>query len=108
MGLAWFIGVVSMYRIRRRYPDVRGGYTVRPGWLPAIGGVAAVGVIIMALVPGTPIALVWPAEYLILLAWAVLGAVIYLTVRRRGGTGDAVTALLGEHAPASLRAGARE
>ncbi|HEY3685642.1 MAG TPA: APC family permease [Streptosporangiaceae bacterium] len=108
VGLAWFIGVASLYRIRRRYPDVRGAYRVRPAWLPAIGGIAAVGVIVMVLVPGTPIALVWPAEYLILFAWVLLGTVIYLWVRRRGTTGGEVTALLGEHSPAALRQDVRE
>lgn len=108
VGLAWFIGVASMYRIRRRYPDARGGYTVRPGWLPAIGGIAAVGVIVTVLLPGTPIALVWPEEYLILLAWAVLGVLIYLGVRRRAGTGEEVVALLGEHAPEGLRTRVRK
>jgi len=104
VGLAWFIGVASLYRIRRRYPEVRGGYTVRPSWLPAVGGVAAVAVIVMVLVPGTPIALVWPAEYLILLAWLVLGVVIYAMARRRGETGTEIVDLLGEHTPAALRA----
>lgn len=103
VGLAWFIGVASLYRIRHRYPEVRGGYTVRPGWLPAVGGIAAVGVIVMVLVPGTPIALVWPAEYLILAAWVLLGAVIYAAVRRRGSTGNEIVELLGDHAPAALR-----
>lgn len=103
VGLAWFIGVASLYRIRRRYPDVRGAYAVRPAWLPAVGGIAAVGVIVTVLVPGTPIALVWPEEYLILFAWVLLGAGIYAWVRRRGTTGGEIDALLGEHAPAALR-----
>jgi APA family basic amino acid/polyamine antiporter len=39
--------------------------------------VVAVLVILLTLVPGTDISLVWPSEYIILLAWFVLDALIY-------------------------------
>ncbi|MGF1473931.1 MAG: APC family permease [Rubrobacteraceae bacterium] len=77
IGLAWFIGVVSMYRIRRRYPQVESPYRARLSWLPAVGGVAALLVILATLAPGTDMSLVWPSEYAILLAWVILGVVIY-------------------------------
>jgi Amino acid permease len=77
VGLAWFIGVASMYWIRRRYPRVESPYRVPVSFLPAIGGVVAVLVILLTLVPGTDISLAWPSEYVILLAWFALGTVIY-------------------------------
>jgi APA family basic amino acid/polyamine antiporter len=77
VGLAWYIGVLSMYRVRRRYPRVESPYRVRPSWLPAVGSVPAVLIILFSLVPGTDLSLVWPSEYIILLVWLVLGGVIY-------------------------------
>jgi hypothetical protein len=38
-----------MYQIRRRYPNVDRLYRVRLSWLPAIGGVAALLVILATL-----------------------------------------------------------
>ena len=58
IGLAWFIGVLSMYQIRRRYPNVERPYRVGLSWLPAIGAVAALLVILATLAPGTDMSLV--------------------------------------------------
>lgn len=69
IGLAWFIGVASMYRIRRRYPNIETPYRLRLTWLPAIGAIAAVLIIVLTLLPNTAMSLVWPYEYLILMAW---------------------------------------
>ena len=77
IGLAWVIAVASLYRVRRLYPEQPTPYRVRPGWLPAVGGIAALAVIVVILLPGTGLSLVWPQEYLILIAWAVLGTLIY-------------------------------
>ena len=95
IGLAWFIGVVSMYRIRRRYPQVESPYRVRLTWLPAIGGVAALLVILATLAPGTDMSLVWPYEYAILAAWVVLGVVIY-AFAPKDSENRALKTLLGE------------
>lgn len=94
VGLAWFIGVASMYRIRRRYPRLESPYRVGVSWLPAVGGVVAVLVILLTLVPGTDISLVWPSEYLILAAWILLGALIYALVPRESDE-QALESLLG-------------
>jgi basic amino acid/polyamine antiporter, APA family len=95
VGLAWFIGVASMYRVRRRYPNVERPYRVRISFLPAIGGVVAVLVILLTLVPGTDISLVWPSEYVILIVWFALGAVIYALAPKESD-GQALEALLGD------------
>jgi APA family basic amino acid/polyamine antiporter len=95
VGLAWFIGIASMYWIRRRYPRLESPYRVRVSFLPAIGGVVAVLVILLTLVPGTDIALVWPSEYIILLAWIVLGAIIYAIAPKERDE-QALRALLGD------------
>jgi basic amino acid/polyamine antiporter, APA family len=95
VGLAWFIGIASMYWIRRRYPRLDSPYRVRVSFLPAIGGVMAALVILLSLVPGTDISLVWPAEYVILVIWFVLGAVIYAIAPKEEDE-QALRALLGD------------
>jgi APA family basic amino acid/polyamine antiporter len=84
-----------MYWIRRRYPRLESPYRVRVSFLPAIGGVVAVLVILLTLVPGTGISLVWPAEYVILLAWVLLGALIYAIAPKERDE-QALRALLGD------------
>jgi APA family basic amino acid/polyamine antiporter len=59
IGLAWVIAVLSLYRIRRLYPQQITSYRVRPGWLPAIGGFAALAVILATLIPGSSMSLAW-------------------------------------------------
>lgn len=95
IGLAWFIGVISMYQIRRRYPNVERPYRVRLSWLPAIGAVAALLVILATLAPGTDMSLVWPYEYAILLVWVVLGVVIYM-IAPKDDENQALRTLLGD------------
>ena len=90
IGLAWVIAVASLYRIRRLQPDAPAPYRVRPGWLPAVGGIAALAIIVAIVLPGTGLSLAWPQEYLILIGWAVLGTIVYRLAPRptapdRGG-----------------------
>jgi basic amino acid/polyamine antiporter, APA family len=63
--------------------------------LPAVGGVVAVIVILLTLVPGTDISLLWPAEYIILLVWVALGALIYAIAPKERDE-QALKALLGD------------
>jgi amino acid transporter len=96
IGLAWAIGVACLYRLPRRRPDLEPTRSFVVRTLPALGAVAVVA---YALWPGTDLSLVWPQEYLILLAWVALGAVMY---RLSPPTDDetALRGLLGEHAAA--------
>lgn len=77
IGLAWLIAVLSLYRIRRRDPRQDLAFTVEPGWVPGVGGAAALAIIVTTLLPGTALSLAWPAEYLILGGWVALGALVY-------------------------------
>ncbi len=81
VGCAWAIGVLCFYRLTRRYPHLRGEYRVRQRWLPALGAIAGLFVIGFSLWPGTSVSLQWPAEYVILLVWLVLGAILYAVTR---------------------------
>lgn len=80
LGIVWFLVVLAKYRMPARYPGLEYGYRARPGFLPALGAIGSVLVIACTLlpIPGVAMTLVWPQEYLILLAWAVLGAVLFL------------------------------
>jgi APA family basic amino acid/polyamine antiporter len=94
IGLAWVIAVLSLYRIRRLHPDQPAPYRVRPAWLPAVGGASALAVILATLIPGSPLSLLWPEEYLILAAWMTLGGIIYRLAPRRRDAGG-LAAVLG-------------
>jgi APA family basic amino acid/polyamine antiporter len=94
IGLAWFIAVLSLYRIRRVYPEEQSPYLVRQSWVPALGGVAALFIIVATLIPGTALSLVWPQEYLILLAWLLVGVLLYQLALRSADT-DGLSAVLG-------------
>lgn len=96
VGLAWLIGVLSMYRVRRRYPHVGGAYRVRIAWLPAVGAVAATLIIVFTIFPGMGMSLVWPYEYGILAAWIVLGMIIYALAPRQHDDSASLRALLGD------------
>lgn len=97
VGLAWIIGVLSLLRFRRRYPQVSSPYRVRLLVLPVIGAVLAALVIVFALVPATDLSLVWPYEYAILVAWFALGAILYASTRRRSDDNQALRSLLGDY-----------
>lgn len=96
IGLAWFIAVLCLYRVRRRYPDVDSPYRVRLAWLPAVGGVAALLIIVFALIPGTGMSLIWPQEYAILVVWVVLGSIIYAVAPKESGDQRAAKTLMGD------------
>jgi APA family basic amino acid/polyamine antiporter len=83
IGLAWLIAVLCFYRIRSLYPQQSTSYRIDPFWLPAVGGFAALAVILATLIPGSSMSLAWPYEHAILILWALLGAAIYRLAPRR-------------------------
>lgn len=94
IGFAWFIAVLSLYRIRHLYSEEYSPFVVRPGWLPALGGGAALLVILATFFPGDALSLDWPQEYLILLGWLLVGACLY-QLAQRGTNPDGLAAVLG-------------
>ena len=88
-ALVWLVdagglGIVVAYAfvawsflvLRRKEPDMQRPYVVRNGILVGrIALVLSIGISILYL-PGSPAALVWPYEWLIVLGWALLGAVL--------------------------------
>jgi hypothetical protein len=80
LGVVWFLVVLAKYRLPRVYPGLDRTYRARPAFLPAVGALGAILVIAFTLVPvpGVEMSLQWPQEYLILIAWVVLGAILFV------------------------------
>lgn len=75
--VAWFLVVVSFLVLRYREPEMERPYEVPAGYV--VGSVALVmtaGFIYLYL-PGGASALVWPYEWVMVLGWIVLGAVLF-------------------------------
>lgn len=74
-----FLGVaLSLVKLRRRYPDVERPYRV-PGGLviPYLAVAGSLGILAAMIVPGSPAALVWPREVMILGVVIGLGMVFW-------------------------------
>lgn len=95
LGIVWILVVAAKYVLPRKYPGLQRAYKA-PGWAPVLGAAGAAAVICLALVPGTNMSLVWPGEYIVLLAWFALGAVL-LSVAGRMDRDAALTELLGDY-----------
>ncbi len=89
IGIA-FLGVaLSVIRLRKIWPDAARPYTI-PGGLviPYTAVAGALFVLAVMLVPGSPAALVWPLEALILAGCSMLGLFFWFAGRRGRGTID--------------------
>lgn len=98
-ALVWLVdagglGIVTAYAfvawsflvLRRREPTLQRPYTVRYG--TAVGSIAltlSLGIATLYF-PGSPAALVWPYEWLIVFVWMALGAVMFLFAKKNSGT----------------------
>ena len=84
IGIAWTLSILSMLALRRRYPRLK-----RPYKAPLVIVTAPISLIIVTIVfivsimPGTPLSLLWPYEYGILLIWIILGIIVYIFCQRR-------------------------
>lgn len=96
LGLVWVIVVICQLRLRVTYPHLQAQSKVKAGFLPVIGAIGAALVIVLALWPGTNLSLVWPAEYIIVALWIVLGAVLY-ALNKPIPDHEALSRLLGEY-----------
>ncbi|KMY55605.1 amino acid permease [Bacillus sp. FJAT-27231] len=83
--VSWFMVAVSFIILRKKVPNMH-----RPFKLPggtAIGWIAAcmaLGVSVLYM-PGMPSALIWPYEWIIVFAWAILGFIFYKTSMSKYG-----------------------
>jgi len=78
--IAYLLVAVSFIVLRRREPDMKRPFQATGGlFLGGFGVIASIGMAALYL-PGMPAALVWPQEWLMVLAWFVLGAMSYIFV----------------------------
>lgn len=98
VGLSWALTVFCMYKIRKLYPNNPRPYKTKISGLPMLGALSAVGIILMTLIPGSSMSLVL-AEYVILVAWIVIGALLYFAFTRNNkiSNEEALQAMLGEN-----------
>lgn len=106
LGIVWLLVVIAKYRMPARYPGLEYTYRARPAFLPAIGALGAILVIIFTVlpIPGVKMTLVWPAEYILLISWAVLGVIMYLFTPAPKDREGAFREMLGPHADKLLAA----
>lgn len=97
VAMAWAITAMSLWRIRRDYPDLNGGFRLRRLWPSMLGGFLAVVIAIGTLYPKSPVALAWPTEYIMLAVWIGLGLLFYWLGRSEHQDNDtALHHLLGD------------
>lgn len=96
IGVVWAITVWCFYRVRKQYRTSEPPYKVRFAWVPALGALAGLVVILGGLIPGLPLSLVWPYEYAIIVVWLGLGAVLYFLAPRSGTREQHLHSLLGD------------
>ncbi|WP_182347818.1 APC family permease [Tomitella gaofuii] len=97
VSLVWIFTVGAFYRMRYKYPHLERPYRVRFVWVPAIGAIVGAALIVVSLIPGTGMELRWPAEYIMLVAWWALGAVLWFAAPRRQTPEESLRGLLGDH-----------
>jgi basic amino acid/polyamine antiporter, APA family len=108
--VAYLLVAISFLRIRRLYPGLPRPYVVPAGTLTGLAALLATALFVALYLPGSPSALAWPAEWAIVIAWALLGAALFLAVRSRPArmrSRDQARAILGTDVEASWRGPAR-
>lgn len=76
--IAYLLVAISFLQLRKNEPDMERPFRLRHG--VAIGRLALLGSLglLLLYLPGSPSALAWPVEWIIVLAWFVLGGLVYL------------------------------
>lgn len=81
--LAWFIVVLSFIALRYREPDMERPFKLPGGYLFGVAALLVTLFFIALYLPGAPSALLWPREWMIVIAWIVLGVCLFALSRRR-------------------------
>lgn len=81
--LGYFLVTVSFLRLRKRYPNLERPYQVPAPKLVGTLALLATLFFILLYLPGSPSALIWPQEWLILILWSALGFAFYRASRSR-------------------------
>lgn len=95
VGIVWAITIWAYYRIPVVKTD--NGNIPKRSWLPAIGGITGIAVVLGALLPFSPVALESIYEYYIVIAWFALGFIVYSLAPKQMNRDESLRALLGEY-----------
>ncbi|WP_168582873.1 APC family permease [Gephyromycinifex aptenodytis] len=96
LGLVWILVVTAKYALPKKYPHLASKRRFNASWVPAVGALGAAAIIVLTLLPNTNMALVWPAEYIILAMWLIIGGILF-AVSAKVPRDRALDALLGEY-----------
>ena len=94
LGIVIAYGMVawSFLVLRKREPELERPYKVRYGKFVGISAlVLSIGLGLLYM-PGSPAALIWPQEWGIVLAWTVLGGILYGFTRKGKGEKEEIPA----------------
>ena len=80
--LAWFTVALSFVALRYKEPEMERPFKLPGGYAFGIAAMAVTVFFIALYMPGAPSALLWPREWMIVLAWVVLGTVLFALSRR--------------------------
>jgi len=76
--VAWLVVSISVVKLRKTHPKMKRPYVmpggITMGWIAVIVCIFLMGLI---LIPGAPAALVWPVEWVTLLIWIIIGAILF-------------------------------
>jgi len=75
--IAYLFVAVSFLVLRRREPDMPRPYRVRGGTVVGTTAVALCILLALLYLPWSPVALVWPYEWAMVLGWAALGGLLF-------------------------------
>jgi APA family basic amino acid/polyamine antiporter len=81
--IAYGMVAISFLVLRRREPDLDRPFRAPGGMLTGVIALTLSVLLLLVYLPGSPAALIWPWEWGICLAWAILGAGLYLHAQRR-------------------------
>ncbi len=81
--IAFALVALSFLALRRNDPALARPFRAGRGNLVGVAALVLSGALFFVYLPGSPAALVWPYEWLIVLLWALIGAVFYGWARRK-------------------------
>ncbi len=76
--VAYLFVPLAFLALRRKEPDLPRPFMVSHPRLVGVGAFVLAIALLTAYLPGSPSALIWPYEWAIVLAWGVVGAVLFL------------------------------
>ena len=77
-ALSWLFETAAALKLKFSEPDLPRPFMMYGGKATAaIGVVTCISFIVLLLLPGSPAQITWPIEYLILVAWLIIGVALY-------------------------------